>query len=213
MGQYYKIVNLDKEEYLYCFDYDCGAKLMESSYITSDLETNEYMSTLSHLIDGEWKGDRVVMVGDYADYSWASEENRIDAKYLCSLADEFHFIGEKTEEDVYKTLYNCDEYGFTKYTNTYCGKLKQYLCNSMTKQYIDLKALLNDPHWDADDKICIYPLPLLISIGNGQGGGDYFTDNMEYVGSWADTSAYIFFNDKKPEGYEEFKPDFVERYC
>lgn len=209
MGQYYKIVNLDKEEYLRCYDYDCGAKLMESSYITSDLDTNDYMATLSHLIEGEWKGDRVLMVGDYADYSWASEEDRADAKYLCSLADEFHFISEKAEKDIYKALYECDEYGFNKYTNKHFGKLKQYLCNSKTKQYIDLKVLPLDSFWDEDDKVCIYPLPLLISIGNGLGNGDYRGDNVEYVGSWANTSAYIFFDDKKPEGYEEFKPDFV----
>ncbi|MFR6141800.1 MAG: hypothetical protein ACLUJM_03555 [Finegoldia sp.] len=37
MGQYYKIINLDKKEYLGSWSYNCGAKLMEFSYIGNDL--------------------------------------------------------------------------------------------------------------------------------------------------------------------------------
>lgn len=37
---------------------------------------------------------------------------------------------------------------------------------------------------------CINPLPLLTSIGNGQGGGDYRGDSPD-VGSWAFDKIYV----------------------
>lgn len=58
MGQYYKVVNIDKKEYMYS---DGGIKLMEWSYNRNPLVLN-IMKKLAN----EWKGDRVFVVGDYA---------------------------------------------------------------------------------------------------------------------------------------------------
>lgn len=79
MGQYYKIVNLDKKQFLDTYTFNDGAKLLEfgcSSEGTltalailladgngrggGDLHSN-------HPIIGSWAGDRIVVAGDYAD--------------------------------------------------------------------------------------------------------------------------------------------------
>ena len=79
MGQYYKIVNLDKQEFLDTYTFNDGAKLLEfgcSSEGTltalailladgngrggGDLHSN-------NSIIGSWAGDRIVVAGDYAD--------------------------------------------------------------------------------------------------------------------------------------------------
>ena len=79
MGQYYKIVNLDKHEFLDTYTFNDGAKLLEfgcssEGTLTSlailladgngrgggDLHSN-------NPIIGSWAGDRIVVAGDYAD--------------------------------------------------------------------------------------------------------------------------------------------------
>jgi hypothetical protein len=79
MGQYYKIVNLDKREYLHPHKCGDGLKLMEFGLSGDgtmaclailladgngrgggDLDSN-------HPIIGSWAGDRIVITGDYAD--------------------------------------------------------------------------------------------------------------------------------------------------
>ena len=67
MGQYYRAVNIDKKQYISPHSYDCGAKLMEFSYIDNKRKSNEFISTLHGLLNNEWKNDRVYLTGDYAD--------------------------------------------------------------------------------------------------------------------------------------------------
>lgn len=58
---------------------------------------------------------------------------------------------------------------------------------------------------------CINPLPLLTSIGNGNGGGDYCGTDMEYVGKWCNDEISVEL--EKPEGfieYIEIEPVFKE---
>ena len=56
-------------------------------------------------------------------------------------------------------------------TNT----IYRYILNHTKKLYVDKTKLNNS----------IHPLPLLVSEGNGRGGGDYFGDNDNICGSWA----------------------------
>ena len=60
MGQYYKFVNIDKKEI--CDRNRHGYKLMEHSYVS-----NDYCNDILRLLSNEWKGDRVIHVGDYAE--------------------------------------------------------------------------------------------------------------------------------------------------
>lgn len=56
----------------------------------------------------------------------------------------------------------------------------------------------------------IFPLPLLLAMGNNRGSGDYHPKS-EYVGKWVDTSDSIFFSDTIPEGFRKINPNFTEK--
>lgn len=58
MGQYYKIVNVDKKEVISPYG---GSKLMEWSYSYTDT-----VQSFIHLLLNDWKYDRCFVVGDYA---------------------------------------------------------------------------------------------------------------------------------------------------
>lgn len=105
MGQYYKLVNLDKKEYMKPHDFGHGAKLCEFTSAGSgmmaglaillssgngrgggDLRGTENMDCV-----GRWAGDRIVCVGDYDDddkwvpgnlYSEASEDDNPEWKNI-----------------------------------------------------------------------------------------------------------------------------------
>ncbi|MDA3813831.1 MAG: hypothetical protein PF570_06200 [Candidatus Cloacimonetes bacterium] len=79
MGQYYKIVNLDKQEFLDTYTFNDGAKLLELG--CSSEGTLTALAILladgngrgggdlhsENPIIGSWAGDRIVVAGDYAD--------------------------------------------------------------------------------------------------------------------------------------------------
>lgn len=62
MGQYYKPLNLDTNEYLISHDYNNGLKLMEHSYYK-----NNFVGEIMMLLMNEWNGHKVIWGGDYAD--------------------------------------------------------------------------------------------------------------------------------------------------
>ena len=59
MGEYFKWVNVDKKQYLSPYDFDQGNKLHESMY-----RGNPLLSALHSLLSNEWKGDRILFLGD-----------------------------------------------------------------------------------------------------------------------------------------------------
>jgi len=88
MGQYFKVINKTKKEFLSCYDVDYGAKFLESisgSYPRllffllrqsdegggGDIAANTNMA-------GHWAGDEISIVGDYDSsglYDDANEDN------------------------------------------------------------------------------------------------------------------------------------------
>jgi len=79
MGQYYKIVNLDKQQYLDTYTFNDGAKLLEFGCSSEGCLTalailladgngrgGGDLHSESPII-GTWAGDRIVVAGDYAD--------------------------------------------------------------------------------------------------------------------------------------------------
>lgn len=62
MGQYFCWVNVDKKEYLCPADFNLGNKLHES--MGAD---NVLLRALWELLSAEWKGDRLVFLGDECD--------------------------------------------------------------------------------------------------------------------------------------------------
>ena len=79
MGQYYKVVNLDKKEYLDPHSFGDGAKLLEFGCSEVGMMTGLAILLADgnnrgggdlrsdHSLIGSWAGDRIVITGDYAD--------------------------------------------------------------------------------------------------------------------------------------------------
>lgn len=62
MGEYYRWVNVDKKEYLSPGDFDLGNKRMESIH-----KNNAVLCALQELLAADWKGDRIIFLGDECD--------------------------------------------------------------------------------------------------------------------------------------------------
>ena len=61
MTQWYKAVNIDKNEYLWPLSFNSGDNLMESCYVG-----NDFVNAMTALLSGPWHGDQVMYIGDYA---------------------------------------------------------------------------------------------------------------------------------------------------
>lgn len=169
MGQYYKFVNIDKKEV--CDKNRHGYKLMEHSYVG-----NNYCNDILRLLSNEWKGDRVIHVGDYAESTDTSNTSNIISKICKELGIES------------TTVYNYA----SDFNDISCSSNEniRYVYNIDKKEYIDLfKQPIQDFWYDEKLKkigACkINSFALLTGCGNEQGGGDYYFKNKQYVGSWA----------------------------
>ena len=78
MGQYHKVYNVDKKQYIHGHRIDNGLKLFEQVGFpksTADAlfllvaNTNGDGGSFRHTMFGKWAGDRIVVQGDYADES------------------------------------------------------------------------------------------------------------------------------------------------
>jgi len=78
MGQYYKVVNLDKKEVVY----PSGSKLLEHGYLR-----NGDVGAVMALLKKEWKGDRIAWIGDY--YKSGSNP-KVDCAYKSELKEIQH---------------------------------------------------------------------------------------------------------------------------
>lgn len=89
MGQYWKIANLSKKEQIDEPFY----KLMEWSYFG-----NDKVATLCELLATRWKGDEVVVVGDYTERSFEGQN-------LYSATEKFRELA-LIKKNPYKYIYN-----------------------------------------------------------------------------------------------------------
>ena len=206
MGQYYKIVNIDKKEYM---ESNSGVKLMEWSY-----NRNELILNLMKKLANEWKGDRVYVVGDYA----VSDDVGNDSYEFKTL--------EKIEKDL--DIYNKEDnrgyrisiYGYTddNFKKISLEKLEKeeykYIYNHNKKQFINIDHC--PLAWLYKEKntyfsVKIAPISLLLALGNGMGGGDYFSNNQKLVGNFIEDVQNLEIT-KEPlnNDYEELRPEFYE---
>lgn len=133
------------------------------------------------------------LVGDYADLS---ESNVPYFRALRKWTDKLHQVGG---------LYEHARETFTQVNGDPENRGFRFIYNYDRKQYIDL---LHCPEcFDGTDwrEGHIAPLPLLIAMGNGRGGGDYYScENDKFVGSCvlhrpdADQSVYESQNRRIP---------------
>ena len=70
MSEYFRIVNLDKKEYLDPHECEGGVKFWE---VVVNPKMPQLLAYILNNYDGIWAGDRIAIVGDY-DESWSGVE-------------------------------------------------------------------------------------------------------------------------------------------
>ena len=196
MGQYYQIIILaekpsnDEEEpgnqqteiirlALNPHNYMQGAKIMEHSYIG-----NDFVSLAEYMLSplGMFYKSRLVWAGDYANTEPATGQNLYHMKHAPQL------------------LFSCSkDFRATDY---------RYIVNHTKREFVD-KQRCSERYGDDYDGLIIHPLPLLVSEGNGLGGGDYFGTGNHNCGLWA--RDIISLERTRPlfeEGFTEFITKF-----
>lgn len=168
MGQYYKFVNTDKKQV--CQRNWHNIKLTEHSYVG-----NNYCTDILSLLSKEWKGDRIIHVGDYAEPNDGTTTQKVIEKLY-------------RENNVKTSLYDVAS-EFDEVTPEKVDFNIRYVYNHDKKQYIDL---FHQPiEWTCIDGNTISfakfnSFALLTGCGNGLGGGDYFPElNKKEIGTWA----------------------------
>lgn len=187
MGQYYRLAFRRHGEDNVVVN---GRKYRGSGYISGKLMSTSYIGNFFvNAVCRELQRNpcRIVWVGDYTeDDELAKTTNGEVSMEMVYGSDPVHRFGSAKNF-------------------SYRGK---YLVNLTKGVYISFDEYLkNHPEKDMDYGI-EHPLPILASIGNGRGGGDYSGRNMDCVGSWAWDEISI--TKKRPEGMEEICPVFIE---
>jgi hypothetical protein len=165
--------------------------------------------------DGKKNNKEIILLllnpRDYGNGSKLMEHSYINTKmmntveYLISKQDRFYksriiwagdYADAEEEEDEEINLYHLTDY-YGSYTGIVLTSDTRYIVNHTKKLYVD-KEKSND----------IHPLPLLVSEGNGRGGGDYSGNNQNLCGVWA--RDVISMEEDIPSEYQELLCDFKE---
>ena len=192
MGQYYKPIILNNSGnvgiYAHPHKYDNGMKLMEHSYIGNSL-----VGAIEYMIEDD--PANVVWAGDYADAEVNSKYNLYDLTNDNGVIEMTPKYYQKEKKKGYEYIMQM----FIKTSNR-----TRYIINHSQRKYVDKTKLPIDNYgWS------IHPLPLLTAEGNQRGGGDYYGNNENLVGSWA--RDFISVSTKKPnDDYTEIIPNFME---
>jgi len=111
MGQYHAVVNLDKKEFISPWDMGSGAKAWEQAANSYTTPAGMFMLMVcpkprgggdfaQNDVAGRWHGDRVVIVGDYAE---AGDMETVDASNIWGdlfEGDEYTNISVMTLENL-----------------------------------------------------------------------------------------------------------------
>ena len=162
MGQYYQAVIGRKCGNDYNFSVyspNTGYKLMEHAYFGDEL-----VETIAFELY-RVRNHYVAWVGDYA----ATSSKRL-AKFIKAGQGE-------TTDSVILTI--DESYSKTKMFINHTKK-EYFIPKFGEYKFVDLET---EEEYELD--IIIHPLPILIAMGNGLGGGDYEGINMDMVGRWA----------------------------
>ena len=103
MGQYFKLINLDKKEYVSPYDIDGVGKLWEWM-----ANINE-CGVITLLLSERWAGDRVALVGDYDEsklYDIASTEYKNVSKDAGNLYKNY----KQNKQTIYAVNKSANEY-------------------------------------------------------------------------------------------------------
>ena len=143
---------------------------------------------------------------------WSNDAVNAVAQDIFQCPKTVYWVGDyscQTPAEISEELYDIAMNGMFANQNTVndCsfnldGK---FLVNHSKKLFVDC----SDYHKRMSEKSgdwVIHPLPLLTAVGNGRGGGDYYTVNKTMVGTWAGNLLSVEI--EVPEGYSEVEPTF-----
>ena len=199
MAEYFDWVNVNKKEYLYPHDFDCGAKFHETWH-----RDNVVLRALYELLAGPWQGDPIVFIGDDINipedtpygllrelHTQAAGGDHLDHIYENYRNMSCLFQAAETEvrekigyylEDVLRvgTFKNENEYGIDirrPFAGLFglTGKSFRYIVNHTKKAYYSLGET---PILYKDGTPCEYvdPLPLLLGFGRSTDPGVWLGD-------------------------------------
>jgi hypothetical protein len=176
MGQYYKIVNIKKKQYITPHTFGDGAKLMEFSMSASGVlaglaillaDGNGRGGGDLHSendIVGSWAGDNIVVAGDYADtgkfvkeadrnlYNVASNEGEdISVKVLDALFDDKYFFSEfRKNRAEWSTNDAIDDLIKQKLKDKGLSDTKKYKIQSSKNPNVQYNVTDDNGNWECD---------------------------------------------------------------
>ena len=176
MGQYYKIVNIKKKQYISPHTFGDGSKLMEFS-----MSANGVLAGLAILladgngrgggdlhsendIVGSWAGDNIVVAGDYAEagkfvkepeqnlYEVASSEGEdISIKVLDALFDDSYYFSEFRKNRAGWTSNNeVDDLIKRKLQDKGLTEVKEFTMPSSKDPNVTYKVKNDNGNWECD---------------------------------------------------------------
>lgn len=187
MGQYYKV----------CINYLGGKK--EDTYY-SDRRVKGEGRELAKLIEHSYFGNvlmdsvadvlhhyetKLAWIGDYSEKDEVADITKGEASYDDCWGDD-----------------SKDDFEFNKAEFDY---FRKFLVNLTKKEYISFDDYMKK----AKSEWQLNPISIMTAIGNGRGGGDYFSRSkrkMNLVGSWA--WDVITIDDEEPKGMRKLNVDF-----
>ena len=176
MGQYYKIVNIKKKQYITPHTFGDGAKLMEFSMSASGVlaglaillaDGNGRGGGDLHSendIVGSWAGDNIVVAGDYADagkfvkeadrnlYCLATNEGEdISVKVLDALFDDQYFFSEfRKNRAEWSTNDAIDDLIKQKLKDKGLSETKKYKIQSSKNPNVQYNVTDDNDNWECD---------------------------------------------------------------
>ena len=176
MGQYYKIVNIKKKQYISPHTFGDGSKLMEFSMSASGVlaglaillaDGNGRGGGDLHSendIVGSWAGDNIVIAGDYADagkfvketgqnlYEVAGNEGEdISVKVLEALFDDKYFFSEfRKNRAEWSTNDAIDDLIKQKLQDKGLSETKKYKIQSSKNPNVQYNVTDDNGNWECD---------------------------------------------------------------
>ena len=175
MGQYYKIVNIKKKQYISPHTFGDGSKLMEFSMSASGVlaglaillaDGNGRGGGDLHSendIVGSWAGDNIVVAGDYADagkfvkepehnlYEVSSEGEDISVKVLEALFDDQYFFSEfRKNRAEWSTNDAIDDLIKQKLKDKGLSDTKKYKIQSAKDPNVQYNVTDDNGNWECD---------------------------------------------------------------
>lgn len=181
MGQYYRvIIEETNNNERTILNRDVNGKYTMAKLIEHSWWENPFVNTVCSML---YKTpQKIAWVGDYAD-----------------------------DFELYDEVWGDDEDNSVGVQEKQISLNGKYLCNHTSRQYVDCNEYFTVSQSDEGEYgiWCLHPLPLLTCVGNGKGGGDYWSEvGADLVGVWC--WDIISVEDEIPTGFTKIDCCFRE---